>query len=54
VGPQEWELFDLEEDPHELMNVYGEARYAETVRVLQARLAELRSEFGDETDPWVE
>ncbi len=53
-GPQEWELFDLEEDPHELMNVYGEARYAETVRVLQARLAELRSEFGDETDPWVE
>ena len=53
-GPQEWELFDLEEDPAELMNVYGEGRYAETVRVLQARLKKLRSEFGDETDPWVE
>jgi len=53
-GPQEWELFDLEEDPHELINVYDDARYAETVEALQARLAQLRIEFGDETDPWVE
>ena len=36
------------------MNVYDDARYAETVETLKARLAQLRTEFGDETDPWVE
>ncbi len=52
-GPQEWELFDLEEDPRELMNVYHEPAYAETVKELRTELAALRRQLGDETAPWV-
>ena len=40
----EWELFDLEEDLHELRNVYGDPAYAETVRTLKAEIKRLRQE----------
>jgi len=52
-GPQEWELFDLDEDPCELMNVYDEPAYADTTAELKAELAALRRQLGDETNPWV-
>ena len=45
--PPEWELFDLEADPHELHNLYNEPEYAETVRQLKAELHALQSEVGD-------
>jgi len=51
-GPQEWELFDLDEDPCELMNVYDEPAYADIVEELKAELAALRKQLGDETNPW--
>jgi arylsulfatase A-like enzyme len=39
----EWELFDLELDPHELHSVYGDPRYERITRELQEELARLRA-----------
>jgi len=41
----EWELFDLEKDPHELNNVYADPAYADVVKHLKAELARLRAEL---------
>ena len=43
----EWELFDLEQDPHELHNRYGQPAYARVQRDLLARLNALQRELGD-------
>lgn len=53
-GPQEWELFDLQEDPMELHSVYDDPAYAEVVTDLKEELLRLRSELGDQDDPWPE
>jgi len=47
----EWELFDLEQDPAELQSVYADPDYAETVVALKAELERLRVEL-DEEDPY--
>ena len=39
-GPQEWELFDLEEDPMEMCSVYDDPDYGEVV--------------ADQTNPWLD
>ena len=44
----EWELFDLEKDPHELKSVYDDPAYAETVKDLKAELERLRKQYGDD------
>ena len=44
----EWELFDLEEDPYELNNVYHDPAYAPVVRELRAELRRLQEQVGDE------
>jgi arylsulfatase A-like enzyme len=44
----QWELFDLEKDPHELKNVYADPEYAETVKALTAELSRLKAELKDE------
>ncbi len=41
----EWELYDLEKDPHELMNVYGRPEYAELQKEMHAELQRLREEL---------
>jgi arylsulfatase A-like enzyme len=43
----EWELYDLPNDPDELMNVYDDPEYGEIRNALQKRLGELRKEYGD-------
>ena len=43
----EWELYDLEKDPHEMQNVYGDPAYADVQGMLHKRLTELREEYGD-------
>lgn len=43
----EWELFDLERDPHELHNVYDDPTYAATRRELRTALSRLQEEVGD-------
>ena len=42
-----WELYDLEKDPQELHNVYGDPAYASVVRELKAELLRLKRELGD-------
>lgn len=44
----EWELFDLENDPHELHNVVDNPDYANIVVALKAELHQLQAELGDE------
>src|SRR5262249_19518358 len=41
----EWELFDLQKDPHELKSVYSDAAYADTVKELKAELKRLREVY---------
>ncbi len=53
-SPREWELFDLDADPAELNNVYGDPAYADVVDDLKTQLKGLRAGYGDETDPWGE
>ena len=43
----EWELFDLEADPHELRNVIDDPAYAEVRAELEAELVRLRELYGD-------
>lgn len=43
----EWELYDIEEDPQELRNVYNDPAYAEVKENLHKRLDELRAKYGD-------
>ncbi|KPK75325.1 MAG: sulfatase [Phycisphaerae bacterium SM23_30] len=42
-----WELFDLEKDPHELNNVYGDPAYIDITKELKAELERLRKKYGD-------
>jgi arylsulfatase A-like enzyme len=45
--PQEYELYDLEKDPEERENLYGQPEYAELTEQLRQRLNELRAETHD-------
>ncbi len=47
VNPQEFELYDLQADPNEMHNLYGNPKYADLTRQLAARLEELRRETKD-------
>jgi arylsulfatase A-like enzyme len=48
--PPEWELFDLQKDPKEMNNVYGDAAYEGVVKELKAELMRLRQELEDDDD----
>ncbi|HEX7360603.1 MAG TPA: sulfatase [Bryobacteraceae bacterium] len=45
--PKERELYDLQTDPHELRNLYGDPRYRDVTQQLLHRLEELRQETGE-------
>ena len=44
----EWELFDLQKDPHELNNVYHDPAYQEIVTALKAELRQRQTAVGDQ------
>jgi arylsulfatase A-like enzyme len=46
-APEEFELYDLQEDPGELHNLYGDPRYAALARRLRQRIDELRKATDD-------
>ncbi|MHC4745113.1 MAG: sulfatase/phosphatase domain-containing protein, partial [Planctomycetota bacterium] len=50
-GPTQpgWELYDMKNDPHEMNNIYGQAKYAKVVKELKAELLRLRKTYA-ETD----
>src|SRR6185436_10359928 len=45
--PEQWELYDLQNDPEEMKNLYGQRDQEKRVRELRARLESLRHETGD-------
>jgi arylsulfatase A-like enzyme len=45
----EWELYDLKNDPDEMHNVYNDPAYADTVKQLTAELKQLRAKYKDTT-----
>ena len=47
LPPEEFELYDLQNDPGETKNLYGTPGAAELTKQLKSRLAELRKETGD-------
>lgn len=42
-----WEFYDLEKDPHEGHNAYGDAAYQDIIRYMKGRLLELKHQVGD-------
>ncbi|HLS95178.1 MAG TPA: sulfatase [Sphingobacterium sp.] len=46
----EWELYDLEEDPQELHNVYDNPAYAEVRKKMTEKLAAVRASYNDSAD----
>jgi len=43
----EWEMYDLEKDPHEMKSVFGDPDYAEIQSDLLRQLTDLRIKYGD-------
>ena len=46
--PQGFELFDLEKDPHEMKNLYGDPAHKDRVEELRAELKRHRDRLGDD------
>ncbi len=46
----EWEMYDLQQDPDELINVYGAAGYATVQADLEKQLDDLRTHYQDDSD----
>ena len=42
-----WELYDLENDPSEMHNLYGQEGYAEITQQMMAKIGELQEQYGD-------
>ena len=43
----EWELFDLKNDPNEMNNIYDDPKYSEIKQQMHKKLSELRVKYGD-------
>ena len=43
----EWELYDRKKDPNETNNVYGDPDYSEVIKIMRAKLAEVRKKYRD-------
>lgn len=43
----QWELYDMKKDPHEMNNVYNDPNYQDVVKRLKSKLSELRDKYGD-------
>lgn len=49
--PSEWELYDLQEDPHELTNVYHDPEYHQVREELQVKMWHAQAAVGDAPHP---
>ena len=43
----EWELYDLQSDPHEMDNLYGKPGYEEVTAQLKEELKRLQDQYQD-------
>ena len=46
----EWEFYDLDKDPDELVNLYNDPEYAEQIESIRKQLVALRQEVQDDSD----
>ncbi len=46
----EWEFYDLKNDPDETNNAFQDPKYAQTISEMRKQLAELKSHYRDRTD----
>ncbi len=46
----EWEMYDRKKDPQEMNNVFNDLAYADVVKEMETRLAELRVKYKDSKD----
>ncbi|GKX27960.1 acetylglucosamine-6-sulfatase [Vallitalea longa] len=46
--PSGWELYDMENDPKELHNLYDNPSYIETIKELKEKLIELKAKYKDQ------
>jgi arylsulfatase A-like enzyme len=46
----QWELYDLEQDPHEMENLYGKPGSEELTQKLKEKLFQLQSDLGDKKE----
>ena len=46
-----WEFYDLQDDPHERFNRYGDTRHETVIATLKQRLEDLRQAYEDTSDP---
>jgi arylsulfatase A-like enzyme len=49
--PEEWELYDLQNDPDELHNLVGDQKHASVLRIMKEQLQRVRDEVGDRDPP---
>ena len=47
VSTPSWEFYDLETDPHENRNQYGNPAYAEVIGAMKREMLELRRQYKD-------
>ena len=47
---EEWELYDLRNDPDELTNLYGKSEHAQLQNRMKKRLAKLQKDYEDDSD----
>lgn len=52
--PAHWELYDLEQDPQEMKNVYDEPIYQDVVAALKKELLSLKEHIGDRDEQYPE
>jgi len=50
----QWEMYDLKNDPNEMQNVYNYPEYAEVRKILHKKLEETREYYGDSDEKNVE
>jgi arylsulfatase A-like enzyme len=43
----EWEMYDLETDPHEMHSVYGDPQYSDVQEMMHEKLQEVRKKYHD-------
>ena len=46
----EWEFYDLENDPDELTNQYNNPKYADKIAEMKTELERLRKHYDDDSD----
>jgi N-acetylglucosamine-6-sulfatase len=52
--PASFELYDLEKDPFEMCNMYGQPEYTEVAKELKAQLLKLKQDIGDTDENYPE